>query len=122
MMYKVLAAATVCTTIMTGCVSTSTHTKTLGELEATQQELARTQASRSEAERQMAKLQEEQQQLTQLSGDIRRERDLLQTQVEDRERRLATAEQALASGKQALADAHARIGEFEQAHAQAKTF
>ncbi len=84
------------------------------ELDPTKQELAREQQSRREAERQLVSLQDAHQELDQLTGVVRRERDLLQARVEDLARHLETAEQALASGEQSLADAHARLATLEQ--------
>lgn len=168
---SLIAIITVTAAIATGCVSTSTHTQTLMELEearrgsetlkkqtataiadlkkqwaaevdALQQEKMRlsnelltaqsaankaqqaletanahldhTLKAHRESEHEVKRLQDENQQIQQVSGELRRERDLLQSKAEDLQRRLDTAQQELASRSQGLENANARLTALEK--------
>ncbi len=83
-------------------------------LEHTEEELAHEQRLRRKAESHIARLQDKRRQLDQLSGDIQRERDLLQANVEDLTGRLETTEDTLGRIQPALAGAQARLAALEQ--------
>ncbi len=97
----------------------NTVTQTRSVLTATEERLLAQQQGRQEAERAVAALHEKAQQLERLGAEIRRERDGVQTRVEDLTRRLETTQQELAGNKQALGDAHARISDLVRGREQA---
>ena len=97
----------------------STVAQTRRALESTEEQLRAQQQRRREAERTVATLQDQKGQLERLGAEVRRERDVLQTNVEDLTRRLETTQQELAGNKRALGDAHARIADLDQKKEQA---
>lgn len=78
-------------------------------------------AERREAEMGVKKLRDDIEEGQRLSGELGRERDLLQVKTEDLQRRLENAEQELASRNKALVEAEARLAALEKERAQIAT-
>ncbi len=81
---------------------------TRSELDRAKETLAEEQEARRDLGEQLIKIHSENRQIEGLSGELRRERDLLKTRADDLEPRLETAQQDLASAQKALTEASDR--------------
>ncbi len=89
-------------------------------LEDTEQDLVAEQLNRQEADRQWAVLRNQKQQLERMGSEIRRERDFLQSKVEDLIPRLDTLQEVLTTSRKSLTEAHTRIVNLAQERKEAR--